>query len=1006
MRKYLSLPLQISLGAIAYIYSSSDVIAVEVKNLAAANYPAELKVTESPLLLAQITTDGTLNTEVTQNGNVSEITGGSARDSNLFHSFQDFSLPNGNEAFFDNAAEINNIFSRVTGGNISDINGSIRANDANLFLVNPAGIIFGNNASLNLGGGSFYGSTADSILFQDGEFSAVDLDNPPLLTINAPIGLNFRDNPAPIEVNGSELAVAAGQNLSLLGGNLTLRDSVRLFTPGANVQLGAISGSGIVELDENFRFNFPENIALADVFLNDDIGINVTSNDGGSISINGNNIELLGNSRLIAGISDNNGSPESQAGNITINSTGDLKLEGNSFIVNRVGNNAQGNGGGIQITTSSGITLDGNSFINSEVGEGGQGNAGNIQIDTTSLTLNNRSSVGSQTFGQGNSGNVTINAEDTVAINSGSSLRSLVRAGGIGNAGDIQLNTGILTAETIEGSAENRSLIFSNTRGGGNAGNVTINASDSVSFDNSSILAQVDEGASGDGGNVIINTPTLEIFNSASEVTTASGIFTDTKGTGNAGNINITTSDALIIERRSSIGAGTTSDGNAGDINIATDLLSLSNFALIATNVRENAAGDAGAIEINANTLNLSEGAIIDASVINTNRPTDFKGGDININANSLNLISGGKIATNTSNSSGNAGNINLTIADNIVIEGSNPPSLPPEFAPFQEQDVELESVTGLLASNRLGAVGNGGDINITSPNAVIEIANGEAQISVSSQGQGSGGSITIAAQELTLDNNGSIFASTPSGEGGSISLNIDEQIVLRNDSTITAQAFNNAKGGNITIDAGFIVAFPSTPNGSDITAKAESGDGGNIKITASEILGLQEKIAIDGNGTNDIDASSEFGFDGSISIESSDVNSLRGIVELSSNIVQPNDNVARGCASNNSANSNSSLVVSGKGGVPTEPVDVLSNETILLENLSASSARENPSSTPSKTEYQAIATGQGDIYPARGVMVREDGTIMLTAYPIATGDQRGFVTSPNCPDENSINGK
>ena len=989
MRKYLSLSFQISLGAIAYIYAANDVTAFEAKNLPAVNSPAELQVAESPLLLAQVTTDGTLNTEVTQNGTVSEITGGSARGSNLFHSFQDFSIPNGNEAFFDNAAEINNIFSRVTGGNISDINGSIRANDANLFLVNPAGIIFGNNASLNLGGGSFYGSTADSILFQDGEFSAVDLDNPPLLTINAPIGLNFRDNPAPIEVNGSELAVAAGQNLTLLGGNLTLTDSVRLFTPGANVQLGAISGSGIVELDENFRFNVPDNIALADVFLNDDVGINVTSNDGGSISINGNNIELLGNSRLIAGISDNNASPESQAGNITVNATGELKLEGNSFIVNQVGNNAQGNGGEIQITNSSGITLDGNSFINNQVGEGGQGNAGNIQIETISLTLNNRSSVGSETFGQGNSGNVTINAEETVAINSGSSLRSLVRSGGAGNAGDIQIDTGVLRAETIEGSAENRSLIFSNTRGAGNAGNVTINAADSVSFDNASILAQVDEGASGNGGNVTINTPILEISNSASEVTTASGIFSDTKGTSNAGNINLTISEALIIERRSSIGAGTTSDGNAGDINVVTDSLSVNNFALIATNVRENAAGDAGAIEINANTLNLSEGAIIDASVINTTRPTDFVGGDINITANTLNLISGGKIATNTSNSSGNAGNINLTIADNITIEGSNAPSLPPEFAPFQDQDVELESITGLLASNRLGAVGNGGDINITSPNAVIEIANGKAQISVSSQGQGSGGSIFIEAQELNLANNGSILASTPFGEGGSISLNIDEVIVLRNDSRITARAFNNAQGGNIEIDAGFILAFPSTPNGSDITAKAESGEGGNIKITASEILGFQEGTAIDGNGTNDIDASSDFGFDGSISIESSDVNSLQGIVELDSSIVPPNDTVAQGCASNNTANSNSSFVVSGKGGIPTEPGDVLSNETILLENLSAS--------TPAKTEYQAIATGQGDIYPARGVMMREDGTIMLTAYPIATGDQRGVVNSQNC---------
>ncbi len=138
---------------------------------------------------------GRLILKVNQNGNVSEITGGETRGSNLFHSFQDFSVGTGNEAFFDNANDISNIFSRVTGGNISNIDGLIRANgSADLFLINPAGIIFGENARLDIGG-SFYGSTASSILFENGEFSAADLENPPLLTVNAPIGLGFRDEP-------------------------------------------------------------------------------------------------------------------------------------------------------------------------------------------------------------------------------------------------------------------------------------------------------------------------------------------------------------------------------------------------------------------------------------------------------------------------------------------------------------------------------------------------------------------------------------------------------------------------------------------------------------------------------------------------------------------------------------------------------------------------------------------------------------------------------------------
>ncbi len=115
---------------------------------------------------AQVTSDSTVNTQVNQNGNVAEITGGETRGGNLFHSFQDFSVPVNNEAFFNNAESIANIFSRVTGGNISNIDGLIRANgSASLFLINPAGIVFGEGARLDLGG-SFYGSTADSILFK------------------------------------------------------------------------------------------------------------------------------------------------------------------------------------------------------------------------------------------------------------------------------------------------------------------------------------------------------------------------------------------------------------------------------------------------------------------------------------------------------------------------------------------------------------------------------------------------------------------------------------------------------------------------------------------------------------------------------------------------------------------------------------------------------------------------------------------------------------------------
>ena len=163
----------------------------------------ELFITSAiaPQVTAQISPDGTTDTTVNSTDNVINIERGDRAGDNLFHSFEEFSVPNGSEAFFNNANDIVNIFSRVTGGDISNIDGLIRANgDASLFLINPAGIIFGEGAALNIGG-SFFSSTAESIVFSDDvEFSATDRDNAPLLTINMPIGLNFGNNPGNIAV--------------------------------------------------------------------------------------------------------------------------------------------------------------------------------------------------------------------------------------------------------------------------------------------------------------------------------------------------------------------------------------------------------------------------------------------------------------------------------------------------------------------------------------------------------------------------------------------------------------------------------------------------------------------------------------------------------------------------------------------------------------------------------------------------------------------------------------
>jgi filamentous hemagglutinin family protein len=242
---------------------------------------------------AQITVDGTTNTNLTPIDNGIRIDDGNRAGDNLFHSFSEFSIGNGSEAFFNNANNIVNIFSRVTGGNISNIDGLIRANGtANLFLINPAGIIFGENASLDIGG-SFFSSTAESIVFGDNvEFLATDADNPPLLTINMPIGLNFGNNPGEIAVNGSNLQVNNGETLALLGGNVTITGG-QIIAPEGRIELGGLTQEGQItfnsqQLGEDFSIDsisFPEGIARADVTLTNSAEVNVQAAGGRVIGV-------------------------------------------------------------------------------------------------------------------------------------------------------------------------------------------------------------------------------------------------------------------------------------------------------------------------------------------------------------------------------------------------------------------------------------------------------------------------------------------------------------------------------------------------------------------------------------------------------------------------------------------------------------------------------------------------------------------------------------------------
>ncbi|WP_375505928.1 filamentous hemagglutinin N-terminal domain-containing protein [uncultured Nostoc sp.] len=880
---------------------------------------------------AQIVPDNTLpvNSSVAPGCTACTIEGGTVRGSSLFHSFSEFSVPTGGEAFFNNDATlIQNIFTRVTGNSASNIDGLIRANGtANLFLINPNGIVFNSNASLNIGG-SFIASTANSLNFSDRiKFSTVESQTPPLLTINVPIGLQFGTNSGNIQVQGSNLEVNPGQTLALVGGNVQLNGG-QLLAPGGNVELGGIADTGTVGLSINglyLSLSFPDGIERADVSLGNGTDVNVLAGGGGSIAINARSLDMTGEStRLRSGIRSGLGSVDSQAGDIEINATQAINLNG-SRISNRVQSTAVGNSGDINITTGSLSARNGGKLNTETYGQGnagsinivardtvsfdgvssskeaseassavrptGVGKGGNINITTGSLSVTNGGQLAATNYGgKGNAGRVDIVARDTIVFDKGlgnnfTGAFSNLWSKGEGNGEGINITTGSLYLK-------NGAVLNVRTQGIGNAGNVNIFARDTVSFDGVSangtsatgVVSAVETGARGQGGNINITAGSVRVSNGAL-------LSAATSGEGNAGNVNIFARDTVSLEGASNNGVPSgayssvesTGIGKGGDINITTKILSLKDGAFLS--VRTRGQGDGGKITLSANTLE---------------------------------AISGGQVIT-TSDGIDNAGDIKLNVTDSITLFGSNAnysarlDQIVARFGSNIGQTVDPAS--GLFANTSETSTGRGGELTINTK--LFNIRDG-AQVTVSSQGSGIAGSLIVEADSIRLDNKAKISADTNGGQGN-INLLARDFLLLRRGSSITTNATGAATGGNITITTDNLVAVPK--ENSDISANAEDSFGGRVIVNASGIFGTQ--FFLQPTPLSDITASSARGseFNGVVQLNTLDVNPSQGLTALPTNIIDTSQLIANSCIAR-SKRPEGKFIITGNGGLPVMPDD------------------------------------------------------------------------------------
>ena len=617
---------------------------------------------------AQIVPDGSLPTKVQQLQEIMKINGGERAGNNLFHSFDEFNLPEGMEAIFENASDIENIFTRITGDSISNIDGILSTQGtANLFLVNPNGIVFGKNAAIDVGG-SFIATTADNIEFNDGiKFSASDADSNPILTMEFPIGLGFgsNTNPGAITVNGdgnqisrqgrlgrspyhrnrrSGLSVPSGETFALVGNRLNFNNSA-IVTEGGQVKIGSVS-LGKVKLQEDSQgwvLSYEEVSAFEDINFYQNTLIDASGTDSSFIEIYGKNINLADNSILLIQNDEN-----TSTNSININASNDLNINEKSTITTET--IGEGNASSIEISASNLFVKNQGGIVSATFDSGRSGDikiaaSKKLQVFDAATTATPEGII-SLTNGSGSSGNIIISAQELQASQGASITSTTV---GAGNAGNLALDVDSIELEGTTEKNATFTFIGSASLGEGNAGKVNINAANLKILNGAAISS--DSSSDADAGNITIN---------ASNLLEVKGIDSKTMNQSSI-NSSVTIQENEIL--RQALGLPATPNGKAGNITIDAPNLNIAEKGIISVNNKGTGIG--GTLTINADNLNLDTTGSITATT------ASGTGGNINIASDDLQIDNNSEI-TATADNSGEGGNITINITNLTAKKQSN----------------------------------------------------------------------------------------------------------------------------------------------------------------------------------------------------------------------------------------------------------------------------------------------------------------------------------------------
>jgi filamentous hemagglutinin family protein len=977
-------------------------------------------------VIAQVLPDNTLSNPTVVTSGATEgldfaIAGGTQIGNNLFHSFTTFSVPTGGSGIFNNDLGIENIIGRITGGSVSNINGLIQTQGkANLFLINPNGIVFGPNAALNIGG-SFIASTANSVKLSNGEEFSATNPTTPLLTVSVPIGLQFGKNTSSITNQsqfdrdgtatnffGKPIGLQGKSNttLALVGGEI-VGSNGNITVPDGRIELGSVGNDSFVSLNptsQGFALGYSDVATFQNLQLQAS-SIDVSGLGAGSIHIQAKTVNLLDSSSITAK-TDVDGTE----------SSGGIAIQANQLLVSdsEIRTFASGSvSGGDIILEAQTMNFTGfNTIVFTETDGAGRG--GNMTIRSTDLELTNLSVLGTQTTGIGNGGNVTIDTNNlwirdgaqvaVITTNSGFGGNLTVKAAnsitvlgeskllntpfpsfiftdttGSGKAGDIRIETGTL-------SVRDGARVSASTFSDGDAGNIAIQAlkvelaGNQIASSASGVFSQVELGASGQGGSIAIDTRALNILSGAQ---VSAGTF----GSGNAGSISVVAptvevrgevTDLYFSGLFAQVETGATSQG--GNITLKTEQLTLQGEkALISASTYDRGAG--GSIRIDTNELTVQNGAQIQATT-NGLAP----GGKVDVKATGTVQLLG-----TSQDSQSFSGLFTSTFGDapagNLTINTGN---------------LLIKNGARISASTFGGS--DGGSVTINASDAAKLIGtspDGKASsgLYVQATETGKAGNINLTARSLLLDEQGKILAETASDDGGEIALQVRDIIQLRRGSLISATAGTTSgqgNGGNININTNFLVAVAS--ENSDIKANALQGRGGNIKIGSQSVFGIQFRPQE--TPLSDITASSTYGVSGAVEIKTPDVDPTQGLLDLPVQLADASNTIAQGCRANTGQDAGK-FVVTGRGGLLPNPESTL-NAEISLQDLNTSpiansSGAEKQRSREAEKQRSRGARADESITEAQAIVINSKGEILLAAQAPQATPNSPWLHSTDC---------